>query len=75
MFDREVDWPVAGAGAAGMTGAVVAHQLGGSVLVVEKESVYGGTTLSCELEFFWIEHYFTVVIFDKNLFIGKTYSY
>ena len=44
MFDREVDWLVAGAGAAGMTGAVVAHQLGGSVLVVEKESVYGGTT-------------------------------
>lgn len=44
VFDREVDWLVAGAGAAGMTGAVVAHQLGGSVLVVEKEPVYGGTT-------------------------------
>ena len=43
-FDREVDWLVAGTGAAGMTGAVVAHQLGGSVLVVEKEPVYGGTT-------------------------------
>jgi 3-oxosteroid 1-dehydrogenase len=42
--DLHVDWLVAGAGAAGMTGAVVAHQLGGSVLVVEKESVYGGTT-------------------------------
>jgi 3-oxosteroid 1-dehydrogenase len=42
--DLEVDWLVAGAGAAGMTGAVVAHQLGGSVLVVEKEPVYGGTT-------------------------------
>ena len=42
--DLEIDWLVAGAGAAGMTGAVVAHQLGGSVLVVEKESVYGGTT-------------------------------
>jgi 3-oxosteroid 1-dehydrogenase len=42
--ELEVDWLVAGAGAAGMTGAVVAHQLGGSVLVVEKESVYGGTT-------------------------------
>ncbi|MEZ5501236.1 MAG: FAD-binding protein [Halioglobus sp.] len=41
--DLEVDWLVAGAGAGGMTGAVVA-QLGGSVLVVEKESVYGGTT-------------------------------
>jgi 3-oxosteroid 1-dehydrogenase len=43
-FDEEVDWLIAGAGAAGMTGAVVAHQLGGSVLVVEKESLYGGTT-------------------------------
>ncbi|MFT4519533.1 MAG: 3-oxosteroid 1-dehydrogenase [Halioglobus sp.] len=42
--DLEVDWLVAGAGAAGMTGAVVAHQLGGTVLVTEKESVYGGTT-------------------------------
>jgi 3-oxosteroid 1-dehydrogenase len=41
---EEVDWPVAGSGAAGMTGAVVAHELGGSVLVVEKESAYGGTT-------------------------------
>ncbi|MFK7975541.1 MAG: FAD-binding protein [Halioglobus sp.] len=39
-----VDWLVAGAGAGGMTGAVVAHQLGGSVLVVEKEPLYGGTT-------------------------------
>jgi len=43
-FDHEVDWLVAGAGAAGMTGAVVAHQLGASVLVVEKEPLYGGTT-------------------------------
>lgn len=43
-IDREVDWLVVGAGAAGMTGAVVAHQLGGEVLVVEKTAVYGGTT-------------------------------
>lgn len=42
--DMAVDWLVVGAGAAGMTGAVVAHQSGGSVLVVEKESLYGGTT-------------------------------
>ncbi len=42
--DLTVDWLVVGAGAAGMTGAVVAHQSGGSVLVVEKEAVYGGTT-------------------------------
>jgi 3-oxosteroid 1-dehydrogenase len=41
---EEVDWLVAGSGAAGMTGAVVAHELGGSVLVVEKEPMYGGTT-------------------------------
>jgi len=43
-WDLEVDWLVAGAGAAGMTGAVAAHQLGGRVLVVEKEALYGGTT-------------------------------
>ena len=43
-YEQEVDWLVAGAGAAGMTGAIAAHQLGGSVLVVEKEPVYGGTT-------------------------------
>lgn len=43
-MDEQVDWLVAGGGAAGMTGAVVAHQLGGKVLLVEKESVYGGTT-------------------------------
>ena len=43
-YDHEVDWLVAGTGAAGMTSAVVAHQSGGSVLVVEKEAVYGGTT-------------------------------
>ena len=42
--DKVVDWLVAGTGAAGMTGAIAAHQLGGSVLVVEKESLYGGTT-------------------------------
>ena len=40
----EYDWIVAGSGAAGMTGAVVAHELGGSVLLVEKEPLYGGTT-------------------------------
>ncbi|NND68555.1 MAG: FAD-binding protein, partial [Halioglobus sp.] len=39
-----VDWLVAGAGAAGMTGAVVAHHFAADVLVVEKEPVYGGTT-------------------------------
>jgi len=43
-WDREVDWLVAGAGAAGMTAAIVAHALGGTVLLVEKEPVYGGTT-------------------------------
>ena len=43
-MEQEVDWLVAGSGAAGMTSAVVAHQLGGEVLLVEKEAVYGGTT-------------------------------
>ncbi|MEM0952979.1 MAG: FAD-binding protein, partial [Pseudomonadota bacterium] len=40
----EADWLVAGSGAAGMTGAVVAHELGGEVLLVEKEPMWGGTT-------------------------------
>tara|TARA_R110002073_G_scaffold4618_6_gene29831 strand:+ start:3320 stop:5017 length:1698 start_codon:yes stop_codon:yes gene_type:complete len=44
QYDQEVDWLVAGSGAAGMTGAIAAHQLGGRVLVVEKEPRYGGTT-------------------------------
>jgi 3-oxosteroid 1-dehydrogenase len=43
--DMEVDWLIAGSGAAGLTGAVVAHQLGGRVLVLEKEPMYGGTTV------------------------------
>ena len=43
-MEYEVDWLIAGSGAAGMTGAVVAQQLGGTVLLVEKEPVYGGTT-------------------------------
>lgn len=43
-FDQEVDWLVAGSGAGGMTGAVVAHQLGASVLVIESSEFYGGTT-------------------------------
>lgn len=44
MDQQDVDWLVAGAGAGGMTGAIVAHELGGSVLCVEKQSVFGGTT-------------------------------
>ncbi|MEH6586301.1 MAG: FAD-binding protein [Halioglobus sp.] len=44
QWDIEVDWLIAGSGAAGMTGAVVAHELGGDVLLVEKEPMYGGTT-------------------------------
>lgn len=42
--DKTVDWLVIGAGAGGMTGAVAAHQLGASVMVAEKATVYGGTT-------------------------------
>ncbi len=44
MVEQEVDWLIAGSGAAGMTGAVAANQLGGTVLLVEKNLVYGGTT-------------------------------
>ncbi len=42
--NQEVDWLVAGTGVGGLTGAVVAHELGAEVLVVESASVYGGTT-------------------------------
>jgi len=43
-WDAAVDFLVVGSGAAGMTGAVRAHDLGGSTLVVEKAPFYGGTT-------------------------------
>jgi 3-oxosteroid 1-dehydrogenase len=44
MVEQEVDWLIAGSGAAGMTGAIAASQLGGTVLLVEKNAVFGGTT-------------------------------
>ena len=40
----EVDLLVVGSGAGGLSSAVVAAELGLKVLVVEKESVYGGTS-------------------------------
>ena len=43
-FDVEVDWLVAGSGAGGLTGAVVANEFGGDVLVIESSEYYGGTT-------------------------------
>ena len=43
-YDLEVDWLVAGSGAGGMTGGIVAHELGADVLMVEAASQYGGTT-------------------------------
>ena len=43
-WNRTVDFLVVGSGAAGMTGALRAADLGGEALVVEKASMYGGST-------------------------------
>jgi 3-oxosteroid 1-dehydrogenase len=43
-WDHSVDFLVVGSGAAGMTAAVRAHDLGGDTLVVEKAATYGGST-------------------------------
>jgi 3-oxosteroid 1-dehydrogenase len=43
-WNKSVDFLVIGSGAAGMTAAVRAHDLGGETLVVEKAPHYGGTT-------------------------------
>jgi len=43
-WDHSVDFVVVGSGAAGMTAAVRAHDLGGEALVVEKAPVFGGST-------------------------------
>jgi 3-oxosteroid 1-dehydrogenase len=43
-FDQSVDFLVVGSGAAGMTAAVRAHDLGGETLVIEKAPVFGGST-------------------------------
>jgi 3-oxosteroid 1-dehydrogenase len=45
QWDREVDVLVAGSGAAGMTAAVTAADLGLSVLVAESTERWGGTTM------------------------------
>lgn len=43
-WDASVDFLVVGTGAAGMTGAIRAHDLGGETLVIDKAPYYGGTT-------------------------------
>jgi 3-oxosteroid 1-dehydrogenase len=43
-WDRKVDLLVMGSGAAGMVGALRAHDLGLDVLVVEKSELFGGNT-------------------------------
>ncbi len=43
-WDRSVDFLVVGSGAAGMTAALRAHDLGGETLVVEKSPRFGGST-------------------------------
>jgi 3-oxosteroid 1-dehydrogenase len=43
-WDHAFDVVVVGSGAGGMTAAICAHDLGQSVLVLEKSDLYGGTT-------------------------------
>jgi 3-oxosteroid 1-dehydrogenase len=43
-WDRSVDFLVVGSGAAGLTAALRAHDLGGETLIVEKSPVFGGST-------------------------------
>jgi 3-oxosteroid 1-dehydrogenase len=43
-WDRSVDFLVVGSGAAGMTAATRAYDLGGETLVIEKAPVFGGST-------------------------------
>ena len=43
-WDTSVDFLVVGSGAAGMTAALRAHDLGGETLVIEKAAVFGGST-------------------------------
>ncbi len=43
-WDETVDFLAVGSGAAGMTAAIRAHDLGASTLVIEKAATYGGST-------------------------------
>jgi 3-oxosteroid 1-dehydrogenase len=43
-WDATTDFLIVGSGAAGMTAAITAHDLGGNVLIIEKSDVYGGST-------------------------------
>ncbi len=43
-WDHSFDVVVVGSGAGGMTAAICAHNLGQSVVLLEKSDLYGGTT-------------------------------
>jgi 3-oxosteroid 1-dehydrogenase len=43
-WDTSVDFLVVGSGAAGMTAALHAHDLGGETVIIEKAAVFGGST-------------------------------
>jgi len=44
QWNYTTDFLVVGSGAGGMTAAIVAKELGGDSLVIEKTECYGGTT-------------------------------
>lgn len=45
VYETEADIIVVGGGAAGMTAAITAHDLGASVILLEKSAVLGGNTI------------------------------
>ncbi len=46
-WDYTTDWVVVGSGGGGMTSALVAKDRGLEALVIDKGSLYGGSTAMC----------------------------
>ncbi len=73
-WDTGVDFVAIGSGAAGMTGALFARDLGASALVVEKSTHYGGSTaLSGGMLWVPANHLMLEAQLDDSLDAGFTY--
>ena len=73
-WDTIVDFVAIGSGAAGMTGALFAHDLGASTLVVEKSGRYGGSTaLSGGMLWVPANHLMLQARLNDSLLEGLTY--